>query len=87
MGHHFRGVHHLRTAVNAPEQDSLLRGEPGVHYYDYGSAYHPHRNVLPWRHSSNDGEPYEKEKNSKIRCQYAKEGGRLWPELTERTEK
>lgn len=87
MGHHLRSVHHLRTAVNAPEQDSLLRGEPGVHYHDYGSAYHPHRNVLPWRHSSNDGEPYEKEKNSKIRCQYAKEGGRLWPELTERTEK
>ena len=42
---------------------------------------------LPWRHSSNDGEPYEKRKNSKIRRQYAKEGGRLWPELTERTEK
>ena len=75
------------TAVNAPEQDSLLRGEPGVHHHDYGSAYHPHCNVLPRRHSSNDGEPYAKEKNSKIRCQYAKEGGWLWPELTERTEK
>lgn len=86
MGYHFRGVHHLRTAVNAPEQDSLLRGEPGVHHHDYGSAYHPHCNVLPRRHSSDDGEPYAKEKNSKIRCQYAKEGGRLWPELTERTE-